>query len=291
MEVPGLAGATFSPAAPRLPLATALRICDLYWYPATLSTSRAHRREQHAGFGLDVPDDRPEWAQLAVRGRRLCLEGCASTTLTALGAKGETTLIRVLVVESARLMRAALVSLLSLEAGVEVVAVVGRNDQAVPVATALHPDVTLIDVGSLGDDGPTVAARIHEQFPQCRTLLLTDTRQPETLRSLVATGYSLLLKDAPPARLVEGIKKIAAGERFMDPEVISATLNTAESPLTPRELEVLRLTAEGASVTEIAERLFLSIGTVRNYLSMGTSKIGARTRIDAIRIAKEAGWL
>jgi len=200
-------------------------------------------------------------------------------------------LIRVLVVEEVQLMRAALLAVLSVEAGVEVVGVVGCHDEAVPVALALGPDVLLIDIDPHGEDGPAVAGRLHERFPQCRMLILTGARQPETLRQLTASDSSLVLKDAPPARLAEAIRKLAIGERFVDPDVMGATQSASECPLTDRELEVLRLAADGSTITEIGAKLCLSPRTVGNYLSTGTSKVAARNRLDAIRIARDAGWL
>jgi two-component system response regulator DesR len=121
---------------------------------------------------------------------------------------------------------------------------------------------------------------------------MATRRQPGDIRRTVtacADGY--LLKDSSPVELADAVRRVARGERVIDADLAIAELSVKESPLTPRELDVLDVAAEGASIDEIAERLFLSRGTVRNYLSRAVTKIGARTRVDAVSIAREHGWL
>lgn len=190
------------------------------------------------------------------------------------------------------MVRGALVALLSYEEDIEVVAELERGDEIVPTALAQQPDVAVIDIDLPGVDGLTAAQELREKLPECRTLILTSLGRPGNLRrALAARAQGFLMKDAPPAYLADGIRRVARGERVVDTELAVAALDTAENPLTPREVDVLRIAAEGASVQEIASRLFLSAGTVRNYLSVIINKTGARNRIDAIRMARDAGWL
>ncbi|EDY42555.1 response regulator transcription factor [Streptomyces sp. SPB074] len=201
-------------------------------------------------------------------------------------------MIRILIAEDMAILRGALAELLSLEADMNVVAEVGRGDEVVPKARALHPDVAVLDIGLPGMDGITAAAELSAVVPGCRILILTGLGTPHTLRRALAahvTGF--MRKDAHPAQLLEAIRTVAAGERAIDPHLAVAALEATAQPLAPRELEVLRLAAVGEDVAAIACRLFLSRGTVRNYLSSAVVKLGARNRMDAVRIAREEGWI
>lgn len=201
-------------------------------------------------------------------------------------------MIRVLIAEDMHLIRGALVALLSLEADIEVVAELERGDQVVPTALATQPDVAVLDIDLPGLDGLTVAQQLHERLPDCRTLILTGLSQPgHLLRALQAHARGFILKDAPAATLSDGIRRVAAGERVIAPELIATALATGTSPLTRREAEVLRAAQDGGSTEDIGRQLSLSPATVRNYLSNAIGKIGGRNRIDAIRIARDAGWL
>jgi two-component system response regulator DesR len=200
--------------------------------------------------------------------------------------------IRILVAEDMHLIRGALVALLALEADLEVVAEVERGDQIVATALRVRPDVAVVDIDLPGLDGITAAERLHDALPECRTLILTGLSQPgNLLRALKAHARGFILKDAPTRSLADGIRRIAAGQRFIDPDLIADALETGASPLTPRETDVLRATAEGLPTAEIAARLSLSPATVRNYLSNAITKTNARNRLDAVRIARDAGWL
>jgi two-component system response regulator DesR len=200
--------------------------------------------------------------------------------------------IRVLIAEDMHMIRGALVALLSLEEDMEVVAELERGDQIVQTALRTRPDVAVVDIDLPGLDGLTAAEQLYEQLPQCRTLVLTGLSQPgNLLRALKAHVRGFIVKDAPAQALAEGIRRVAAGERVIDPELVAAALETGSTPLTTREADVLRAAESGIPTEQIASLLSLSPATVRNYLSNAISKVGGRNRIDAIRIARNAGWL
>ncbi len=201
-------------------------------------------------------------------------------------------MIRVLIAEDQHVVRGALVALLGLEPDLEVVAETGTGADVVSLALVHRPDVAVLDIDMPVVDGLTAAARLADKAPGCRTLLLTGNGRPGHLRrALEARVTGFLLKTAPPEELVAAIRRVAAGQRVLDPSLAVAAWDLADDPLTPREKDVLRMAAEGAEPTEIAERLRLSPGTVRNHLTAVVAKLNARNRTDAVRIATEAGWL
>ncbi|MDH6120734.1 response regulator transcription factor [Kitasatospora sp. GAS204B] len=194
--------------------------------------------------------------------------------------------------EDMNMVRGALVALLNLEPDIEVVGEVASGDEIVPRALDWRPDVAIVDIDLPGIDGLTAAAELIKELPSCRTLILTSLGRPGNLRRAVAAQVAgFILKDAPPDRLAEAIRGVAAGRRVIDPQLALAAWDSVENPLTGRESEVLRLAAGGAEVAEIAASLYLSAGTVRNYLTTAVTKLNARNRVDAIRIASQAGWL
>jgi two-component system response regulator DesR len=200
--------------------------------------------------------------------------------------------IRVLIAEDMHMIRGALVALLSLEADMEVVGELDRGDHIVETAIRTRPDVAVLDIDLPGLDGLTAAGQLHDRLPACKILVLTGLSQPgNLLRALKAHVRGFIVKDAPAETLADGVRRVAAGERVIDPELIAAALETGTSPLTTREADVLRAAESGISTDEIASQLSLSSATVRNYLSNAISKAGARNRIDAIRICRNAGWL
>lgn len=200
--------------------------------------------------------------------------------------------IKVLIAEDVHMVRGALVALLRLESDIEVVAEVAGGNDIMPTARTTQPDVAVIDIDLPGKDGLTAAAELHEQLPNCRTLILTSLGRPGTLRrALAAKVGGFLLKDAPPDKLASAIRDVSIGRRVVDSDLALAAWDTADCPLTGREIEVLRMAADGANAVDIAARLYLSAGTVRNYLTTAVTKLNARNRVDAIRIAKESGWL
>ncbi|MEV0678937.1 response regulator transcription factor [Actinosynnema sp. NPDC050436] len=201
-------------------------------------------------------------------------------------------MIRILLAEDMHMVRGALVALLNLETDIEVVAEVASGDAILPAAQEHRVDVAVIDIDLPGKDGLTAAEEIHEHLPECRTLILTSLNRPGTLRRALAAKVSgFILKDAPADRLANAVRGVAEGRRVVDAELALSAWDTADCPLTSREIEVLRMAAAGANPTEIAARLYLSAGTVRNYLTTIVTKFQARNRVDAIRIAKESGWL
>lgn len=201
-------------------------------------------------------------------------------------------MIKVLLAEDMHMVRGALVALLDLEPDISVVAEVAAGDEILATARRSRPDVAVIDIDLPGMDGLTAASELHEKLPECRTLILTSLGRPGTLRrALSARVGGFILKDAPAAELADAIRGVAAGRRVVDAQLALAAWDSADCPLTAREIEVLRLAADGADSVEIAARLFLSAGTVRNYLTTIVSKLNARNRVDAIRLARDAGWV
>jgi two-component system, NarL family, response regulator DesR len=200
-------------------------------------------------------------------------------------------MIRVLIAEDAHLVRGALVALISLEADMEVVAEVDRGDDVLAAAVRSQADVAVLDIDLPGIDGLRAAEQLHE-VPACRPLVVTGLSQPgHLLRALQAHVRGFMLKDAPADKLADAIRRVAAGARVLDPDLVAAALETGTSPLTAREADVLRVAETGVSTEELAATLCLSPATVRNYLSNAIAKLNARSRIDAIRIARQAGWL
>jgi two-component system response regulator DesR len=200
--------------------------------------------------------------------------------------------IRVLIAEDQTLVRGALRALLDLEEDLEVVAEVGRGDAVVGAAREHQPDVALLDIEMPGGDGIEAARALAAELPGCRAVILTTFGRPGFLRRAMEVGAAgFLVKDAPVAELARGIRAVMAGERVIDRDLAAAALAIGATPLSAREADVLRAAADGATVADIAARLFLSEGTVRNYLSSGIGKTGARTRVEAARVAEEKGWL
>jgi two-component system response regulator DesR len=200
--------------------------------------------------------------------------------------------IRILIAEDQSLVRGAIVALLGLEPDLEVVADVARGDEVVPTALEVRPDVALLDIEMPGLDGLSAAAQLRMAVPTCRVIVVTTFGRPGYLRRAMETGASgFLLKDAPADQLAEAIRRVAAGQRVVDPALALDALAEGTNPLSDREREVLATSLEVATVAEMAGRLSLSEGTVRNHLSAAIQKTGARNRAEAARIAQEKGWL
>jgi len=190
------------------------------------------------------------------------------------------------------MVRGALVALIELESNLKVVAAVERGDDIVPYALVSRPDVAIIDIDLAHLDGLSAAQRLHNVLPSCNILILTCLNRAGHLRRALdahISGY--LTKDTSPDQLAPAIRNVAAGQRVIDPQLAISVWDSEDNPLSAREHEVLRLTAQGAGPTEIAATLYLSTGTVRNYLTAVVSKLNARNRVDAVRKAYDAGWL
>jgi two-component system, NarL family, response regulator DesR len=205
--------------------------------------------------------------------------------------------VKILLAEDQAMVREALATLLGLEPDLEVVAQAGRGDEVLAAArraaqAGSPPDVALLDIEMPGLDGISAAAELRAHCPDIRVVILTTFGRPGFLRRAMEAGAcAFLVKDAPAADLAAAIRRVLAGERVIDPGLAAAALADGVNPLTRRERDVLAFSADGAANGEIAGRLHLSEGTVRNYLSAGIQKTGARNRAEAVRIAEEKGWL
>ena len=200
--------------------------------------------------------------------------------------------IRLLLADDQSLVRAALAALLALESDFSVVAEVGRGDEVVAAAKAHRPDVALLDIEMPGLDGLAAAAALAHEVPSIRVIILTTFGRPGYLRRAMESGaLGFVVKDAPAEQLADAVRRVADGERVVDPALAAATLAGGASPLTGRERDVLVASRDGATVADIAQKLFLSEGTVRNYLSAAIAKTGVRNRVEAYRQAEQLGWL
>jgi two-component system response regulator DesR len=200
--------------------------------------------------------------------------------------------IRILLAEDQGMVRGALGALLGLEADLEVVAEVGRGDEVVAAALETRPDVALLDIEMPGLDGLSAAAQLRRAVPSCRVAIVTTFGRPGYLRRAMEAGATgFLLKDTPATELADAVRRVARGQRVVDPALAVAALSEGADPLSEREREVLSLAATSGTVADIAARLDLSEGTVRNHLSSAIQKTGARNRAEAARLAAEKGWL
>lgn len=200
--------------------------------------------------------------------------------------------VRLLLADDQTLVRSALAALLELEDDFTVVAQVGRGDEVVAAARQARPDVALLDIEMPGMDGLAAAAALQHELPLCRVVILTAFGRPGYLRRAMESGaLGFVVKDAPAEQLADAVRRVARGERVVDPALAAATLAGGASPLTGRERDVLVASRDGATVSDIAGKLFLSEGTVRNYLSAAIAKTGVRNRVEALRVADERGWL
>lgn len=200
--------------------------------------------------------------------------------------------ITVLLATDLGLLRGALVSLLSQHGDIEVVAALECGDQVVRVASRERPDVVVIEIGTSWVNCLTAVRELRRQLPASQIVALAAAKPAGLVRRLLAADVLCAIdKNAPAPRLLEAIRGAAKGQMVVDTSLAIAALTAAANPLTPREVDVLRMAGEGAAGPEIAKHLFLSPGTVRNYLSNGISKTHAKTKADAIRIARDAGWV
>ncbi|KGN38439.1 response regulator transcription factor [Knoellia subterranea] len=201
-------------------------------------------------------------------------------------------MIRLLLADDQALVRGALSALLSLESDLEVVAEVGSGDAVLEAVRQHRPDVVLMDVEMPGLDGISATEQVRAAFPGTRVLIVTTFGRPGFLRRAMQAGASgFVVKDTPAAQLADAVRRVHEGLRVVDPVLATDSLVAGESPLTPRETEVLRAARDGSSVAGIASRLFLSEGTVRNHLSAAIGKTQAANRAEAVLTAESNGWL
>lgn len=200
--------------------------------------------------------------------------------------------VRVLLAEDQTMVRGALSALLSMEEDIEIVAEAARGDEVLPAALDAFPDLALLDIEMPGGDGLSAAVELKERLPACRVIILTTFGRAGYLkRAMEAGAVGFLLKDAPAAELATAIRRVVKGERVVDPGLAASALSEGGNPLTERERDVLAASADGATIGDIASDLYLSEGTVRNYLSTAIKKLGTRNRVEAARLAERKGWL
>ncbi|WP_432922377.1 response regulator transcription factor [Microbispora sp. CA-135349] len=201
-------------------------------------------------------------------------------------------MIRVVLAEDQSMVRGALASLLGLEPDIEVVGEAADGDEVIGVAEATRPDVALLDIEMPGRDGISAAEELRRRVPECRIVILTTFGRPGYLRRAMEAGaVAFLVKDSPASELAAAIRRVLRGERVIDPGLAAAALSAGPNPLSPRERDVLSAAADGSTINDIALKLHLSEGTVRNYLSAAIHKTGARNRIEAVQKARTQGWL
>ncbi len=200
--------------------------------------------------------------------------------------------IRVLLADDQALVRGAVAALLDLERDIEVVAQVGRGDEVLDAVRRASPDVCLLDIEMPGLDGIGVLEQLRGVGMPSRCLMVTTFGRPGYLRRAMDAGAcGFVVKDTPAQELAEAVRRVHAGVRVVDPALATESLVGGPNPLTERERQVLRAALDGSPVQSIATRLFLSPGTVRNYLSSAIGKTATATRVEAARYAEERGWL
>ncbi|GAB2567275.1 response regulator transcription factor [Dyella jejuensis] len=200
-------------------------------------------------------------------------------------------MIRVLLAEDQAMVRGALSALLNLEPDIEVLGSVADGETAWREVQRLKPDVLVTDIEMPGITGLELVQRIRRHELPVKTIIVTTFARPGFLRRALDAGVSgYLLKDAPAENLAEALRTVHRGGRSIDPQLALEAWSEAD-PLNDRERQVLRFAGEGQSASEIATKLNLSHGTVRNYLSEAIGKLGAANRIEAYRLARQKGWL
>ncbi|AZS13176.1 response regulator transcription factor [Paenibacillus lutimineralis] len=200
-------------------------------------------------------------------------------------------MFKILIAEDQRLLRGALASLLDLEDDIEVIGQASDGAEALELICKLQPDICLMDIEMPQLSGLDVAEEIQARALPCRVIILTTFARPGYFeRAIKANIHGYLLKDEPSDRLAEAIRRVMAGHREVSPELIFGSLHN-ENPLTAREINILKLAAQGGSAADIAKSMHLSYGTVRNYISEIINKLEAKNRMEAVRIAEEKGWI
>lgn len=200
-------------------------------------------------------------------------------------------MIRIVIAEDQGMVLGALASLIELESDLEIVARCRDGNEALEAVQEHEPDILVTDIEMPGLSGLDLALRLRDDGPGTRVIILTTFARSGYLRRAMDAGVrGYLLKDSPSEQLAEAIRKVHAGGRSIAPELAAEAWDEPD-PLTEREREVLRLAGEGLTSAEMAKKLFLSTGTVRNYLSEAIGKMGAGNRVEAARLARQKGWL
>ncbi|GGX43675.1 response regulator transcription factor [Undibacterium squillarum] len=201
-------------------------------------------------------------------------------------------MIRILLAEDQALVAGALAALLKLEDDIDVLAQAKDGKEALQLCQTLQPDILITDIEMPHMSGLDLAAELHTARSTVKVIVLTTFARSGFLRRALASGVrGYMLKDAPAETLAAAIRTVHAGGKAIAPELAVESWGAAADPLNERERQILRLAGEGASNADIAKRLFLSEGTVRNYLSEAISKLQAKNRVDAFRLARDQGWL
>lgn len=201
-------------------------------------------------------------------------------------------MIRVLLADDEHLIRSALVALLSLEEDLEVVAEAASGAESLAMARRYRPDVAVLDLQLPDRDGISVTAELAAVLPGCAVVIVTGHgRAGHLKRALEAGVRGFLPKTVSAAVLTQVVRTVHGGGRYIDPELAAEAISAGDSPLTPREADVLELAAGGAPIGEIAARANLSPGTVRNHLSAAAVKLGAPNRHAAVEVARRHGWI
>lgn len=201
-------------------------------------------------------------------------------------------MIKILLADDENMIRSALATLLALEDDLDIVAQAASGTEALAAAAKFRPDVALLDLQMPDLDGIATAERLATELPGCRCVIVTSHGRPGYLKAALTVGVrGFLPKTVSAAVLAQVIRTVAAGGRYVDPELAAEAIGAGDSPLSPREADVLTLAAQGSPVEEIARRASLSVGTVRNYLSSAVSKLGVANRHEAAHTAREHGWI
>jgi len=199
--------------------------------------------------------------------------------------------IRVLIADDEGMIRSALAALLRLEGDIDVIAECSDGEQAVAEAERLQPDICLLDLEMPGLDGVEVAERLRRTI-SARCVIVTRHARPGVLRrALIAGVAGFLPKSRDAGEVAAVIRQVAAGARYIDPEIAADALSDERCPLTNRELDVLRLGQHGETTAQIARSLSLAPGTVRNHISTVLTKLSVDTRQQAVIMARERGWI
>jgi two-component system response regulator DesR len=201
-------------------------------------------------------------------------------------------MIRVLLADDENLIRSALAALLSMEDDLEVVAQAASGDEALAMARLHQPDVAVLDLQMPGPDGIAVAEALRTDLPGCASIIVTSHGRPGHLKRALSGGVRGFLPKTVSAHvLADVVRTVHNGGRYVDPALAAEAISAGDSPLTPREADVLELSADAVPVEEVAKRAHLTSGTVRNYLSSAAAKLGAANRHEAVHIARTHGWI